>query len=302
MAMVSLAVAGGLRVAAEVSACPSAAAVEANVASLIGEPAETSTAEIVDLGDRYRVVVGDSVRELVDGERRCEERARAAAVFIVLVLDRPREAPAVDRADADRAAADRADADRVVVDRVVAPPVTERVVEPVASSSIELQLALLATLPFGAFDGTSPGFAGAARAAWTSGSFGVAAGIGFAPAITLAFDAATARVRRVPLDANLRVHHAFGAIDAAAELGAVAAILSVANDAPDAGEGGLRLELGARAAIFARAELGAIAPFFIVETAVIPAPYEVASYRDGSVGRTPALWLALGAGISLRVD
>src|SRR6185369_14020236 len=49
-------------------------------------PDELPLVEIVDEGARYRVRAGNAARGFSDPERRCTERARAAAVFATLVL------------------------------------------------------------------------------------------------------------------------------------------------------------------------------------------------------------------------
>ncbi|HOU93139.1 MAG TPA: hypothetical protein PLU22_18935, partial [Polyangiaceae bacterium] len=80
----------------EGGSCPSAAEVGAALEPLLDEPARSQLAaapaerlRVVDHGDRYRIEVGTTVREVADPERDCAERARISAVFIAMNLALP---------------------------------------------------------------------------------------------------------------------------------------------------------------------------------------------------------------------
>src|SRR5215472_4268798 len=76
-----------------VGTCPSSAAVEAALLPLV---ATASIAElnaritIRDLGAGYEVEAKDVARRVTDADRRCEERAQAAAVIAMLAIAPPR--------------------------------------------------------------------------------------------------------------------------------------------------------------------------------------------------------------------
>ncbi len=69
--------------------CPSAPAVAAELARLLPAPPTVPrpSVEIVDDGEVYRVTIADRVRVFADSDRRCEERAKTAALFIALTFE-----------------------------------------------------------------------------------------------------------------------------------------------------------------------------------------------------------------------
>src|SRR3954447_2676702 len=73
--------------------CPSAEAVSATIAPLLGSLAARRWAEgtvrVDDLGDRFEVAAAGQAGQYVDTARDCSERARVAAVFIALALNPP---------------------------------------------------------------------------------------------------------------------------------------------------------------------------------------------------------------------
>src|SRR5689334_15407552 len=80
----------------DAAGCPSPRALGEALTRLIPSVEVTSASEagvfrveITDLGKRYRLRVGGGDRELAEPARRCEERARAAAVLVALVLQPP---------------------------------------------------------------------------------------------------------------------------------------------------------------------------------------------------------------------
>ena len=58
----------------------------------LAEGTPDAVATIEDLGETYRIGVGEAAREVRDPARKCLERARVAAVFLALNL--PSEEPA----------------------------------------------------------------------------------------------------------------------------------------------------------------------------------------------------------------
>ncbi len=80
----------------EGGSCPSAVEVREQLEPLLGDALGGSLAaapperlRVVDDGDRYRIEVGTTVREVADPERNCAERARISAVFIAMNLALP---------------------------------------------------------------------------------------------------------------------------------------------------------------------------------------------------------------------
>ena len=79
---------------ARAAACPDRDAVLSALRKLgaredpeqLGDAAVRAGLELEDLGDRFRVTVGDRARDYGDAERDCPRRARLAAVFCALVL------------------------------------------------------------------------------------------------------------------------------------------------------------------------------------------------------------------------
>ena len=72
--------------------CPSAGAVTAALGSALGGEAGPRAADVprvADHGDRFTVSALGQTREYADLARDCDERARAAAVFIALALNPP---------------------------------------------------------------------------------------------------------------------------------------------------------------------------------------------------------------------
>src|SRR5262245_62881 len=74
--------------------CPSSEALARALSSLLPDArvADGDHALVVridDFGARWRLTVDGASRELPDGARRCEERARQAAVVVALALEPP---------------------------------------------------------------------------------------------------------------------------------------------------------------------------------------------------------------------
>src|SRR6185369_15602754 len=93
-ASVKAALPTSIRLVAETGACPASERVANELRRLlptvpIGADPSGLEIRIGDLGGRYRVCLGGVDKELVDARRRCDERARAAGVFIYLTLVPP---------------------------------------------------------------------------------------------------------------------------------------------------------------------------------------------------------------------
>jgi hypothetical protein len=240
--------------------------------------------EVTDLGETYRVSVVAGgvprVRIFRDEGRDCAQRARFAAVYIVLTLlppelvvePQPKPVPAP------------------------APIVWE---PPPRRFRLEIGAVLDAAPP--AFDAPqiiSPGFElrVARRFRRVAGVFAA----GLEPRASFAIGGLTAREQRIPLDLDLRLQRAFGSLELGAELGMAAVIFHAQGLSTVMREQGTRLDLGARAGAwlrFGRPSTRA-APFVGVHGLLFPWPYEIAVTPRGTLGSFPALWLGATLGLS----
>ncbi len=82
------------------ASCPKALDVQAELTRLLPglsvrfDAEGANLASITDVGPSYRLVLGDLKRTVPDENRRCEERARTAAILIATTLDPPTVAAA----------------------------------------------------------------------------------------------------------------------------------------------------------------------------------------------------------------
>jgi hypothetical protein len=242
--------------------------------------------EVTDLGETYRVSVVAGgvprVRIFRDDGRDCAQRARFAAVYIVLTLLPPElvaEAPPKP---------------------VPAPPREVIAWEPPPRRfRLEIGAVLDAAPP--AFDAPqiiSPGaeLRVARRFRRVAGVFAA----GLQPRASFAIGGLTAREQRIPLDLDLRLQRAFGSLELGAELGMAAVIFHAQGLSTVMRQQGTRLDLGARAGAwlrFGRPSTRA-APFVGVHGLLFPWPYEIAVTPRGTLGSLPALWLGATLGLS----
>jgi hypothetical protein len=286
-----------LSVRGEPAACPSPRAVAEAIAPLLqrtrivsdADTVSDAVAMIVDLGDGYRVEVGPSARLFADDARRCDERVKEAAVFIVLAVDPPELGSS-------------------------APTATR--IEPVSHAPLEAQEVVTrepAHLPFSKLTLEAAGLVvnapsramvsagGVARARLGGESIGVVLGAGALAPSSLALTAAHVQLLRFPLDAGLRARIGLRDLELAADLGLSATILSIHGLDDGARQGGTRLELGARASALAAYWLQDFAPFIALETVLVPSPQDLALHSAGIVGHTPKSWIGANLGMAVRL-
>lgn len=276
-------------------ACPSLEMISSEVTALIPHGGldslpRSAAVEVSDLGDRYRVkVVAESVlRERVfrDVGHDCEQRARFAAVFIVLTLLPP----------------------ELVIDVQPTPPPPSlpplRPVAPVIEPPprrFRLEVGALLDVAPPLFDApTIIAVGGELRIARRFGTLAGVLGLGLEPRASFARDGLQGRQTRIPLDLGLRVPWPLGAWELDGEAAIAAAIFHAEGLNTLMPQQGTRLDLGARLGLLVR--LGRpssrAVPFLGVHALGFPRPYEIATSPQGSLGSMPALWLGATLGLS----
>ncbi len=278
--------------------CPLEAAIGRAVTALIprGVSAlpQSAVISVEDLGETYRVdVKSDSVaraRLFRDASRDCEQRARFAAVFIVLTLLPPELAPSVQ-----------------------APPPAPPPPPPAAAAPspparpperLRLEAGILAEAAPAVFASASMlAIGGQLRAAYRLGRASATLGVGLEPRITFSVGGLDARELRVPIDVGVRLQRMVSAVELGGELSVVAAPFQAQGLGSAMPGSGTRLDLGVRAGGLLRFAPPRTrwAPFLGLHAVLFPWPYEIGVTPVGGLGTTPVLWLGATAGISAAV-
>ena len=272
-------------------ACPSAEAVTAALGSALGNEATTSVADaprVSDQGDRFSVAVRGQTRQFVDAARDCDERARAAAVFIALALNPPVVPPPPAPGVRDGAA------QQVVVPASPAPtPTAERWIDSAAA----------ARLDGGPASDTSAAIGFEARAAVGWGWLGVAATAGVLAPTESTFPSVTVRQQRFPLSVAVTAQYGIGRrLAVAGAVGAALVPLTVRGEGLDGGSQSTRLDAGVRLAVELRIRATPrLAPFVDLHAEIFPRAYQLDVDPIGTVGSTGRLWLGVSAGLSFAV-
>ena len=267
--------------------CPSAGAVTAALGSALGGEARTGVADsprVSDEGDRFSVVALGQSRQFADPARDCDERARAAAVFIALVLN----PPVVPRAPQP---APRSGAAQQVA---VAPPPAE----PVRASQRWIDLGAAARFDGGpaSDSGAALGFEARAAAGWRW--LGVAATAGVLAPTESRLSSVTIRQQRFPLSVALTARRDVSPRFAVAgAVGAALVPLTLRGETPG-GSSATRLDAGIRLAVEARFRVSPrLAPFLDLHAEIFPRAYELDVDPLGSVGSTGRFWAGVAAGL-----
>ena len=283
--------------------CPDEPAIDGAITALIprGVAAlpETARVSVVDLGETYRVAVKADGRARTrlfrDPARDCEQRARFAAVFIVLTLLPPELAFPQPPAEAPPPAPPPP--------RPAVPPVVP-IVPPPAPRRWRLELtALLEGAPAVAVGPSVLATGGEVRAVRALGAVALALGVGLEPRASFSISGLDARETRVPIDVSLRLQRGLGGLELAGEVGIVAAPLHAEGLGTAKPTSGTRLDGGVRfGAAFRFARPGArVAPFLGLHLVLFPWPYEITADPAGGLGTTPVLWLGARAGLSIAL-
>jgi hypothetical protein len=266
-----------------VSTCPTPEAVKESVRVLLSRSqivtdTAAATVDVRDFGDRYAVTVNGRTREYTDEARDCGTRARAAAVFVALILTPPAVEPPTPLVE-------------------VARPKPAAVPAPVArpkAVSVGVELGGLgATAP--RKDGAEYVFAAELHLVVAGERWGVGLGGGLPTASTFDLGSVGVRERRIPLDLTIRRNWGASRLRAGLELGAVAAIYQLQQAAGPSTPAATRILPGARvgATLTAQARtVGVYARIFFEVTPVTqPIVVEPAS------GRTSPLWMGVALGL-----
>jgi hypothetical protein len=270
-------------------ACPGLDLVSGAVTALIPHGGldalpRLAAVEVEDLGQSYRVKAVaegvDRVRVFRDVGRDCEQRARFAAVFIVLTLLPP----------------------ELVIDvqpPPPPPPPPRAPEEPPRRTRLDVAAVFeLAPPVFDAPQIVAPG--GELRIARRFGWLAGVVGAGVEPRSSFTKDGLQGREMRFPFDLGLRAARPFAAWELDGEAAIAAAIFRAQGLNTLMPQQGTRLDLGGRVGIAVR--LGRpsarAVPFLGLHALVFPRPYEIATTPQGSLGSTPAIWLGATLGLS----
>jgi hypothetical protein len=274
--------------------CPSADAVAVALGSALGtepKPGETNAngknaPKVTDLGDRFSVSALGQAREYADPARDCDERARAAAVFIALALNPPivpapplPPAPPVPVQTAARPP--------------LAPPPSARSLEVGAAARVDS-----ATQPETSF---AIGFEVRAAVGWRW--LGVTAMAGVLAPTDSRFSAVTVRQQRFPLSLALTARHRLGErLAVAGAVGGALVPFTLRAGGIDGAPSSTRLDAGVRLALeLAVLATPRLAPFIGVHAEIFPRAYELdvgPPSNVGNVGSTGRFWLGASVGLS----
>ena len=267
--------------------CPSAAAVMAALGSALGNEPRTGAADVPgvsDQGERFTVTALGQIRQFVDPTRDCDERARAAAVFIALALNPPLAPAAPARGPVA--------AQQVTV---VAPP-------PARASERWIDLGVAARFDGGPSPETSGaiGFEARVVAGWRW--LGVAATAGVLAPTESTFSSVTVRQQRFPLSLALTARHELSQRwTLAGAVGAALVPLTLRGQALDGGSQSTRLDAGVRLALELRFRATPrLAPFVDLHAEIFPRAYELDVDPLGTVGSTGRFWVGASVGLSFE--
>lgn len=272
-------------------ACPSAEAVTAALGSALGNEPTTGVADaprVADQGDRFSVSVRGQVRQFVDAARDCDERARAAAVFIALALNPPvvpAPAPAVRNGAAQP---------------LVMPA------RPAPTTTSERWIDLAAGARFdggsGSASGAAIGFEARVAVGWRW--LGVAATAGVLAPTESKLSSVTVRQQRFPFSVALTAQHGIGPrLVLAGAVGAALVPLTLRGEGLDGGSQATRLDAGVRLALELRIRATPrLAPFVGLHAEIFPRAYQLDVDPLGTVGSTGRLWVGVSVGLSFAVS
>jgi len=286
-----LAAASSAPAVAVTGACPSADAVTAALASALGNEVRRDAASdvprVTDDGDRFSVTALGQTRQYGDPGRDCDERARAAAVFIALALNPPvlPPAPAARVGDAPQVTAAAADA------------------SPAPASERWIDLAAAARVDGGPASETSAAFGFEARLTVGWRWLGVAATAGILAPTDSTLSSVTVRQQRFPLSVAMTARRGIGQrLAVAGAIGAALVPLTLRGESLDGASQATRLDAGVRLACELRLlATQRLVPFIGVHAELFPRAYQLDVDPLGTIGSTGRLWIGASAGLSFEV-
>ena len=270
---------------------------------------------VVDSGDHYRVTVGAQSRDFSDPARRCEDRVRAAAVLVVLLVEPPSLIPP---ATSPAPATSSAPAPRPTPAPAPAPPPppvqqTESSANPAAvtSPTSNRQKLILQVGIAGILEGTPDSQGSVSGGAVVRVGVGVkhvsaVFGIGTVTGVDRKLSTATAHLGRTPLDLNLRGSLRFGRVELAGDVGVQMTLDQIDGEGLPVRYTGTRIEWGFRFAAETKIWFKErIAPYFGVQAEVFPVPIDLRiidiNQSVKSIGTTPRTWLGGFVGLAFRI-
>lgn len=312
-----------LDVLARGAGCPSPAALASAlsaasrrfVIALDAAPADAAPVAVFDEGPVYRVLAGTVVRAYKDPGRRCDERARTAAVLVALTLDPPPVAmPHRDDADLERILADPAPPAAPPPPAPACPPVAAA---PIAAVAVAAPIAAPAPPPRRSWitlaaAGLAEGAPGAGAGSATGGGrmelamawrgIGAAVGLSGTAASDLAPSGVRARLARVAVDANLLGAIRRGLVEGVGELGLALSLDAVQDPGAPRSGWSLRAEPAARLAAGVRLWLATDVALTASAHGLLslrPVPFQTPSGE--ALGQTPRAWLGGSIGVAFRM-
>ncbi len=262
--------------------CPGAEAVTAALRSALGSDAKVGVSEppkVSDQGDRFSVAAAGQVQQYADPGRDCDERARAAAVFIALALNPPLAPPGP------------------------APTVRDALAPPPPSPSPRwLDLAVAARADGGPGQAVGPAIGAEIHAAAGWRWFGVAATAGVLAPSDGTYASVTVQQQRFPLSLALTARRDLsGRLTIAGAVGAALVPLTLRATALEGGPSQTRLDAGVRFAVEARFRATQrLAPFVDLHAEIFPRAYELQVDPLGTIGSTGRFWLGVSAGVAFE--
>lgn len=265
--------------------CPRGDGVMAALVSVVGRNVSSPLRDpprVVNLGDRFEVVVAGQTGQYADPARDCVERARVAAVFIALTLNPPTVRSA----------------------GTAASPPAEPPRGAPAPATGWAQFAV-ATRIDGAASGTEGLDNGAlgleVRGALGRRSLGVGVGAGALTSVTSRYGSVSVHQRRFPLNlAATARHRVFRSLEVGGSLGLSLVLLTMRAEGLSRADPATRLDLGARLSFELRfpALVPSVVPFVGVHAEFFPRPYALDVNPLGEIGQTSRLWLGASVGVA----
>jgi hypothetical protein len=299
--------------------CPDVERVWSSVTKLVPSAAAELLAakprvDIVDLGESYRVRVSTDAgvleRTYSDPARECEKRTRFAAEFIVVALLPPQLAfpgqPPVDGSSGASGDAGAGDSGTVPIKAptVAVPPPTSAPAPP--SSAQRPSVVCIETSGVGAL---SPGilaapllfaWGGELRVRIGRGQLAGVVAVGYVPEQSFDVGGVRAALMRVPAMGGLRLRWLKRGFELGGDFGLAAAFEHYDGVSPHVALGASRVTPGLEASFVAsRAIAFGMGAFVRLQCDWLPFAQELVALPQGDLGKTPSLWLGVGAGLSL---
>jgi hypothetical protein len=276
-----------------VSACPTREAIQESVRVLLSRSqvsadAAVATVDVRDFGDRYVVTLDGRAREYTDQARDCGARARAAAVFVALILTPPVATPPTPNPPVE--------AERPKPP--VAPPPAAKPKSSGFGVGVELGGAGV-TAP--RHDGSQYVIAGELHLVVAAERWGVGFGGSLPTVSTLDLSGVRVRERRIPLDIAIRRAWGSSWLRTGVELGAVAAIYELRQEA--GGKSATRIAPAARVGATLTAQRRGVGVYARIFSEISPVTQPIAvepaptGVEPGVVGRTSPLWVGVALGL-----